>query len=120
MAWQQKPVTSPPPVNYSAIQAQQANQQALLMDQLQKNQVQEEQRQRNAAAIRRPFANDPTATGALDLSDQAQRDRYNARQRDLLDRYRAATSVAPVLPQPSSPPKQKSSSSTTAPNPPQH
>lgn len=92
----------------SAIQAQQANQQALLMDQVQKNQVQEEQRQRNAAAIRRPFANDKAATGTLDSSDQAQRDQYNARQQDLLNRYRAASAVNPVvLPQPAPAPAKK-------------
>lgn len=71
------------------------------MDQLQKNQVQEEQRQRNAAAIRRPFANDKAAAGVLDNGEQVKRDQYNARQRALLDEYRSATAVQPVgLPQP--------------------
>ncbi|MFC4762694.1 hypothetical protein [Dyella koreensis] len=109
MAWQQQrpPTSQPPTMSASAIQAQQANQQALLMDQVQKNQVQEEQRQRNAAAIRRPFANDKAATGALDSSDQAQRDQYNARQQDLLNRYRAASAVNPVVLPQAAPAKKK-------------
>ena len=94
----QQPVYQP---NYNAINAQQANQQAILQDKLRTSQQLEQQRQRNAAAIRQPMANDPAASQALDLSNQAQQDRFNARQRDAVDQYRAASSTAPVvLPQP--------------------
>lgn len=87
-------------------QAQQAVQQQHLQDQLQKNQVQEQQRQRQAAAVARPFANDPATTSAINATDQAQRDRYDANQRDAVDRYRSAVGVTPtVLP----PAPQKSS-----------
>lgn len=87
--------------NYNAINAQQANQQAILQDKLRTSQLQEEQRQRNAAAIRQPLSSNPSATQPLDLANQAQQDRFNARQRDAVDQYRAASSSAPVvLPQP--------------------
>ena len=95
----QQPAYTPPSDN--AIQSQQANQQAILQDRLRTSQLQEEQRQRNAAAIRQPLATNPAATQALDLSNQAQQQRYDARQRDAVDQYRAASSTAPVvLPQP--------------------
>lgn len=101
MAWQQRTPTQAPPVNYNTIQTQQANQQAILMDKLQTNQLLEQQRQRNAAAIRRPVQTAPGAPAPLDLSNQIQQERFNARQRDAVDQYRAASAASPlVLPQP--------------------
>ena len=104
LAWQQRTAQAQQPnyqPNYNAYQAQQANQQAILQDKLRTSQVLEQQRQRNAAAIRQPLTNNPAATQSLDLSNQAQLDRFNARQRDAVDQYRAASSTAPVvLPQP--------------------
>ncbi|TBR38917.1 MULTISPECIES: hypothetical protein [Dyella] len=88
-------------------QAQQATQQAHVLNQLQKNQVQEQQRQRQAAAVARPYANDPAAMNAINAADQAQRDRFDANQRDAVDRYRSAVGVTPaVVPtqQPKKPP----------------
>lgn len=133
LAWQQaqQPVYQP---NYNAINAQQANQQAILQDKLRTAQQLEQQRQRNAAAIRQPMANNPAAAQALDLSNQAQQDRFNARQRDAVDQYRAASSTAPVvLPQPVRQPPPKTPPSvldqlhpapppqnTSTQNPPQH
>jgi hypothetical protein len=110
LAWQQPSQAQQPAYqpNYNAINAQQANQQAILQDKLRTSQQLEQQRQRNAAAIRQPMANNPAATQALDLSNQAQQDRFNARQRDAVDQYRAASSTAPlVLPKPvrEAPPK---------------
>jgi len=97
---QRQPSTYQPPSD-NAIQAQQANQQAILQDRLRTSQLQEEQRQRSAAATRQPLSANPAATQALDLSNQAQQQRFDARQRDVVDQYRAASSTAPVvLPQP--------------------
>lgn len=110
MAWQQQRQAQQPAYqpNYNAYQSQQANQQAILQDKLRTSQLLEEQRQRNAAAIRQPLSNNPAATQALDLANQAQQDRFNARQRDAVDQYRAASSTAPVvLPQPVRPSTQK-------------
>ena len=118
MAQQQRQPAQVQQPNYNAIQSQQANQQAILQDRLRTNQLLEQQRQRNAAAIRQPMANNPAAANALDLSNQAQQDRFNARQRDVVDQYRAASSSAPVvLPQPV--PKKKPAPQP-AQNPPQH
>lgn len=110
MAWQQQRTSTqaPPPVSYNAVQAQQANQQAVLMDKLRTNQVLEQQRQRNAAAVRRPFETTPGATAPLDLSNQSQADRFDARQRDAVNQYRAASAATPlVLPQPVQQPPKK-------------
>lgn len=116
MAWQQRTPTQAPPVNYNTIQTQQANQQAILTDKLQTNQLLERQRQRNAAAIRRPVQNTPGATPPLDLSNQAQQDRFNARQRDVVDQYRAASASSPlVLPQPLPQPPPKKNANTNPP-----
>ena len=94
----QQPTYQP---NYNAINAQQANQQAILQDKLRTSQLQEQQRQLNAAAVRQAQANNPAAAQGLDLSSQAQQDRFDARQRAAVDQYRAASSSAPlVLPQP--------------------
>lgn len=101
--------------NYNAIASQQANQQAILQDKLRTSQVQEEQRQRSAAAIRQPQSANPAATQALDLSNQAQQQRFDARQRDVVDQYRAASSTAPlVLPQPLRQPPPKKPSQPSA------
>lgn len=116
MAWQQRTPTQAPPVNYNTIQTQQANQQAILTDKLQTNQLLEQQRQRNAAAIRRPLPATPGATPPLDLSNQIQQDRFNARQREAVDQYRAASAATPlVLPQPVPQQAPKKNSSTTQP-----
>lgn len=120
MAWQQQRApTQVRPVSDNAIQAQQANQQAILMNKLQTNQVLEQQRQRNAAAVRRPFETTPGATAPLDLSNQAQQDRFNARQRDVVNQYRAASAANPlVLPQPVQQAPKKNAQTNPQPNPP--
>lgn len=86
-----QPVSRPPRVlivpNQSALQFQQAVRQQQVVDQLNKNQLQEQLRQQNAAAIRRPFQNTPSATQGLDAADAAARNAYQARQQSLIDQY---------------------------------
>lgn len=100
-AQQQKPapvvvVPVPPHVSYN-----QSAREQQLRDQVQKNQLEEQLRQNTSDAIRRPSAGNPALQQQLEQADESQRDRYRARQQDLLDRYRSA--VAPVV----VPPKKK-------------
>ena len=100
-AWQSKPPQPAPPRPVVIVQPpanarfQAAVREQQVRDQLQKNQVEEQLRQGQASAIRRPYASDPTQAARLDRADQAQRDLYRARQQDLLDRYQSA--VAPPV-----------------------
>jgi hypothetical protein len=100
-AWQAAPsrpaasrpvVIVQPPAN---TRFQQAVREQQVRDQLQKNQLEEQLRQGQTQAVRRPYAADPVHAARLDQADQAQRELYRARQQDLLDRYQSA--VAPPV-----------------------
>lgn len=100
-----QPPRPQPPVQNTAVlqqaqrnwQAQQSVNQANLQNQLQKQQAQEQRRQQQANAIRQPYANDPASARAIDSANQAQYDRYDAGQRDAVDRYRTAVGVTPPV-----------------------
>ncbi|WP_064504850.1 hypothetical protein [Frateuria defendens] len=87
------PVAMPaaPPVHYQQVVRQQQ-----VRDQLQKNQVEEQIRQRTSDAARRANANDPAQMQRLDQAEQAQRDLYRARQQDAVDRYWYGTTPRPA------------------------
>jgi hypothetical protein len=100
-AWQAQPprpvaprpvIVLQPPAN---ARFQQAVREHEVRDQLQKNQLEEQLRQNQMDTARRPYAADPIHAARLDQADQAQRELYQARQQDLLDRYQSA--VAPPV-----------------------
>jgi len=100
VAWQAAPAPAPPrPVIIvqpaTNARFQQTMRQQQTQDQLHKNQLEEQLRQTQADAVRRPYAATPTQAARLDQADQTQRELYRARQQDLLDRYQNA--VAPPL-----------------------
>lgn len=100
-AWQAQPPrpAAPPPVIVVQPPANARFQQVVreheVRDQLQKSQLEEQLRQNQTDATRRPYAANPIHATRLDQADQAQRELYRARQQDLLDRYQNA--VAPPV-----------------------
>lgn len=98
--------------NQQTLQAQQNAQQAHVLNQLQKNQVQEQQRQTQATMVARPFANDPATTNAMNMANQAQNSGYNARQQAVVDRYRSAVGPTPPTVLPTQQPAGKSKPAT--------
>lgn len=101
-AWQSTPSPSTPARPVVIVQPpanarfQSSLREQQVRDELQKNQVEEQLRQGQASAMRRPYANDPSQAARLDRADQAQRNLYSARQQDLLDRYQSAV-TPPVV-----------------------
>lgn len=100
-AWQTKPpqpaapravIVVQPPAN---ARFQQVVREHEVRDRLQKNQLEEQLRQNRMDAVRRPYATQPVHAARLEQADQSQRELYQARQRDLLDRYQSA--VAPPV-----------------------
>lgn len=83
----------------AAARFQQNVRQQQVSDQLQKSQQQEQQRQNVANMAQQPLAQDSAARRQQAQAEQAQRDRDNARQQDLVDKYRdAATPASPSPP----------------------
>jgi ABC-type sugar transport system substrate-binding protein len=113
VALQQKPAPAPAPVVIVPVPPHvsynQSMREAQLRDQLQKNQLEEQLRQGTSDAIRRPSASDPAQLRQLDQADQSQRDRYRARQQDLLDRYRSVVAPTVVPPKKREPASSRSS-----------
>lgn len=96
-AWQSSkpPVIRPVP---ASVQFQQAAQLQHATDQLQKSQLQQQLHQSVSDVAKRPTASDVRSQQQLDAADQAQRDRDRARQQDLLDRERDASTLPRVVP----------------------
>jgi hypothetical protein len=100
-AWQAQPTRPAAPRAVIVVQPpassrfQQVVREHEVRDQLRKNQLKEQLRQNQLDMTRRPYATQPVQAARLDQADQAQRELYQARQQDLLDRYQSA--VAPPL-----------------------
>lgn len=109
-AWQAAPPPRPVIVVQPApnAQFQQTVRAQQTRDQLQKNQLEEQLRQGRADTARQPFASDPTRAARLDQASQAQRDSYQARQQDLLDKYQSAVAPPVVHSQTSTPASSRS------------
>ncbi|EIM01318.1 hypothetical protein RHOFW104T7_01810 [Rhodanobacter thiooxydans] len=94
-AWQQsgtQPVIQPIP---PSVRFQQDAQQQQVRDELQKSQQQQLLQQGVSDNAKRPMTD--AARRRLDRADRAQRDRERARQQDLLDRERDASSLPRVV-----------------------
>lgn len=97
-AWQSsaRPQVVAPPPNAPF---QQAARQQQLSDQLQTSQLEQQLHQSVADQAKRPGANDPALQRQLEQADQAQRDRDQPAQQDLVNRYRnQAASLPRVIP----------------------
>jgi hypothetical protein len=100
-AWQTRPAQPAAPRAVIVVQPpanarfQQVVREHEVRDRLQKNQLEEQLRQNRMDAVRRPHVTQPVHAARLDQADQSQRELYQARQRDLLDRYQSA--VAPPV-----------------------